>query len=112
MVIKVMEDLSHYVCHCSPSAFVERVFHCSWTTFEEKCMDGVAAVSSGFHRMMNHLKMIMAKLETQSFQHSFTSLSPRYLHEDEIGIPGSLRNMKQKFHHKHAGREAKVASSS
>ena len=34
--------------------------------------------------------------------------SSRYLHEDEIGIPGSLRNMKQKFHHKHAGREAKV----
>ena len=32
----------------------------------------------------------------------------RYLHEDEIGIPGSLRNMKQTFHHKHAGREAKV----
>ena len=75
-------------------------------------MDGVAAVSSGFHRMMNHLKMIMAKLETQSFPHISTSLSPRYLHEDEIGIPGSLRNMKQNFHHKHAGHEAKVASSS
>ena len=47
-----------------PSAFVERAFHCSWTTSEEKCMDGLCAVSSGFHRSMTHLKMIMAKLVT------------------------------------------------
>ena len=50
--------------HFSPAAFVERAFHCSWTTSEEKCMDGLCAVSSGFHRSMTHLKMIMAKLVT------------------------------------------------
>ena len=50
--------------HFLPAAFVERAFHCSWTTSEEKCMDGLCAVSSGFHRSMTHLKMIMAKLVT------------------------------------------------
>ena len=32
----------------------------------------------------------------------------RYYHYDEIRIPGSLANIKEKFHHKKAGVDAKV----
>ena len=31
------------------------------------------------------------------------------MHHDELAIPGSLMNVKQKFHHNHAGKDVKVA---
>ena len=36
----------------------------------------------------------------------------RYMHEDEMDIPGSLMNVKVKFHHRHAGKKVKVVSQS
>ena len=53
MAIKVLFIvLFSLICksyYCSPSAFVERVFHCGWNTSEEKCMSSLVPASSGFH---------------------------------------------------------------
>ena len=35
----------------------------------------------------------------------------RYYHNNEMGIMGTLANIKKRFHHNHAGREAKVGTS-
>ena len=52
-----------FEANCLPSAYVERCFHCGWTTSEEKCMSSLAPVSSGFHRDVAHCKLIMSKSE-------------------------------------------------
>ena len=65
MAIKVLFIvLFSLICksyYCSPSAFVERVFHCGWNTSEEKCMSSLVPASSGFHLSIAHCKMIMSK---------------------------------------------------
>lgn len=37
-------------------------------------------------------------------------MNSRYMHYDELNLPGSLANVKQRFHHRHAGSDVKVVS--
>ena len=70
-------------------------------------MESVVPASSGFHRDLTHLIMIMERsLSISQFVKTISMY--RFYDEALLGVPGSLANVKDKFFHRRAGKNVKV----
>ena len=61
---------------------------------------------SWFH----HLKYNYLRMSSLKIIHLKVPIF-RYFHNSEMGITGTLANIKKRFHHNHAGKDAKVGTS-
>ena len=60
-IVRIVLTLRSYPYIGQYSAFVERLFFCSWTVSEEKSLESVLPAASGFHRDATLVKMILNK---------------------------------------------------
>ena len=84
------------------------LFNSSWTLCEQRTMESVVPASSGFHRDLTHLIMIMER-SLSMVQFVKTISMNRFYDEALLGVPGSLANVKDKFFHRRAGKNVKVS---
>ena len=71
-------------------------------------MESVVPASSGFHRDLTHLIMIMERsLSISQFVKTISMY--RFYDEALLGVPWSLANVKDKFFHRWAGKNVKVS---